>query len=480
MASRQSDSRDLVRRCEAVGWETTQTPRGVRVKTPKGVYVIHLTYSDYKSLNLATIALEKKGLLEAEDEQAKDKMEEAQRRIEEGRQSAAKKAVTLSARAKKMTNSVALAKAAGPYLGEPETVSVTWFTEKHPAPWSRWVWMDRDLARYLLKHHNLPGKPGLAGTNRPQSESTIRRYRDIVLAGQWRLTHQGMAMDTEAKVQDAQHRLAAIDAAGEIIDEKGIEHLPEEVQERLQRFLDPYGRLRVPTQFSVGMDPDNFKAIDEGLLRNAAQLFTMEGESYGGPLRSALRLVVAYRTGDESARNRWRLKTTNQELVDANDSADQEALRDAVRAGVAQASAKRKMDTGHKMSPGSFAALQYVLYNANGNDNQFVKLFLEGYVTGVKAGLKAPDRMMLDDDDPRQSLRATLAWWKNRTGRAAAPLDQLGLGITAWNNLVRGRHVTRMVWKTDTPLPEILICKDSGENGSAVPRALVGEVTLHG
>jgi hypothetical protein len=46
--------------------------------------------------------------------------------------------------------------------------------------------------------------------NRRQKETTLDAYARDMLAGKWRLTHQGIAFDDKGNLIDGQHRLGAV------------------------------------------------------------------------------------------------------------------------------------------------------------------------------------------------------------------------------------------------------------------------------
>lgn len=50
--------------------------------------------------------------------------------------------------------------------------------------------------------------------NRPISQAHVDRLAGDIIAGRWRLTHQGIAFDTEGLLADGQHRLWAVVEAG--------------------------------------------------------------------------------------------------------------------------------------------------------------------------------------------------------------------------------------------------------------------------
>lgn len=483
VATRQSQAMALVRECEKAEWETEYSGDGVKVFTPEGPLVIHLTPSDSRSLKNLRAELERRGLSKALEAVEERKEKERREKLAADAAAADVKTAKLLKRSNG-TPRVALQRAAGAYLVDVEDAPLDWFTQPHPAPWHRWVAMTPTLARYLLEFHNKPGKAGVAGTNRPQSESRIRYYVDVIVSGQWLLTHQGMAMDRREPtpmVQDGQHRLAAIDLAGDLLDQ--LRDMPDDERERLLASGAKDGRyagilkpgsttelvdeLKVPVSFYVGMPEENFAAIDDVLLRNASQLFTQAGEKNGGTLASAARLIHAYRTSDP--RQRLRRRITNQDTLAilAENGGDQ--LRKA--ASLANSHARKKASTGVY----AFAAAHYLLGEANGHDNVYVKAFFDGVLNGYRVSADGT-RVMLDDDDPRQALRVTMQD-KLQQGKMPRPIDQLGIYITAWNMMVNGRHKRRITWYAGTSeIPKIDVCPDKGPNASAPPRALGTEV----
>jgi len=50
--------------------------------------------------------------------------------------------------------------------------------------------------------------------NRPVNEAHVKRLARDIRAGRWRLTHQGIAFDTDGLLVDGQHRLWAVSEAG--------------------------------------------------------------------------------------------------------------------------------------------------------------------------------------------------------------------------------------------------------------------------
>lgn len=332
--------------------------------------------------------------------------------------------------AKKTADEAALARAAGPYLTEPETVEIGWYTTKHPRPWMRWVKMNPVIAQLLLDEYN--------GDNRPLRPRTVEHYKNIILSGQWHLTHQGAAMDTRGLLQDGQHRLQAIVEAG-----------------------DHLGDLEVGMAFTVGMPEENFKAIDEGLLRSAADLFAKDGVTYGNQIQSMIRLIRAFE--DVNPRRMFRLKATNEFIYDTF-YGNEEELTMAARFG--QTNYRKAY-----LTPGALGAAYYLLRKKNGPDNKYVEAFFEGLLTGRKAGT----RLALDDLDPRAVTRQYFQNLKLNKKRFTG-IEALAIIVMAWNNVVNGYRPRFVRFTDDQDIPRITICADRGPNASVCPEILYGEV----
>lgn len=406
MTTRQADSEALLDRCRTAGWRVERSSRGYKVYDGGGtMHTVHLTYSDHRSLKNTLAGLERAGLTEAEQAIKNTRLTESRTRADVAREVAEK-------RGKELATKTQIRRATGPYMTEIEDVPLDWFTTPHPAPWMRWCNITPDLANTLLGYHN--------GDNRPLAESTTNYYRDIILAGMWHLTHQGMAMDTRALVQDGQHRLSAVVAAGKI---------------------DP--DVVVPFAVFVGMPPENFKAIDEGKLRNARQLFGKMGEKNSSCLQTTVRLVYYYQDGD--ARRSARLRLPNQVVVDTFGT-DECGYRESAAFG-------QKNYLKLWCSNGALGAAHYLISKENGRDNDFVHQFFSGLTTGLIPGT----RTVLDDDDPRNAFREKMQQLRIK-GETRTAMTQLGMLIATWNNLINSRRIRHLMFTNDSPIPKVLRC----------------------
>lgn len=433
MGSRLSDARALVKRVENAGWLVSRSRDGWKVSTPKGPITIHTSYSDVNAIENVERRLKAAGLAKLEEQMAVARETARVTRTSKAQAAAFSEVERINKANEEAARAAAVARASGPYLA-PEDVKITWFAQPHPAPWMRWVKMTPEIARYLLDNHN--------DINRPLREARSAHYKNVIMHGDWRQTHQGMAMDSDGKLQDGQHRLKAlVDASDELDDEK----------------------LWIPVAFFVGMDPANFAAVDEGGNRSPSDLFARGKESYGAVIASVVRLNIAFYA--QQPRRAIRERLTNEAII-TEFGKDAEEYRTASRFGALN---YKKV----KMNPGPLGAAYYILRRENGADNRYVEAFIYGLVTGLKTG----SRIALDDLDPRAVARSYFV--NNRLkGKTVRPIEAVSVVIQAWNNVVEGRTPKNVKFTDDMDVPRVVIMRDSGDQMAVytAPKALAGEV----
>lgn len=78
--------------------------------------------------------------------------------------------------------------------------------------------------------------------NRKIKNSVVRHYANMMLRGEWGLTHQGIAFDSAGVLRDGQHRLLAVVASN------------------------------IPVAMMVSWGVDNVKIMDRGAIRSAADI----------------------------------------------------------------------------------------------------------------------------------------------------------------------------------------------------------------
>lgn len=414
----------IIAQCRKVGWTAERASGGGWRVIAEGhaPYLVHGSYSDTNAVeqvrrHLNTWGLDAK-LAAIEDKRAKDKS---------ARLAAERKAA--DTRAQKMAAQAALTeRAAGPYAGPIER-PYEWYIADHPGPHIEFVYITPTLARQLLK---------LNVDNIPAHMPTVDYYRTVVQGKRFRMTHQGMAIDTRRVLQDGQKRLMACADSDEPI----------------------------AVAFAVGMPPENFKVIDEGRNRSIADLLGKDDVADRNVVGTTVRLVAAYR--EPYPRAFLKRKTSNETLYDAF-KGDPARLGEAVRWG-------RQHATQGRLVASALCAAVYLLREANGRDNVFVQAFLNGLVSGVKGG--ADSRILLDKNDPRLVLREDMQQRRERGNRLRA-VEQLGFILLAWNLIVdNGQQARRIKWNdAQDDIPQIIVCRDKGAHASAVPDKLRGEFT---
>lgn len=425
MASRQATSMSLVKRIERLaplGWTVERRGDGYMAKNGRGQqHGIHLTYSDRNSLQACIREMDAQmGLADDEMKLKGNKLRERAEVIAADRQRAERKTLTLQAR-----DTHLVAKAAGPYMVEPEPCDLAWLTAEHPRPWFKWMYVTAKAARIILDDHN--------SDNRAFSQTAADRYAAIMVSDQWHLTHQGAAFDTRGILQDAQHRMAAVSQVGEQLD-------------------DP--DYQVPFAVFVGMPQENFKAIDEGRLRTATQMLKKDGRGNPTHLPTIVRTVAAFNSEAPRAAAKH-IKIANAQLFAILD-ADREEYDEAAAFG-----GRHYRKTG--VTPGALGAAYYLIRQANGHDNPYVDAFFEGFARNRKHNTN----LVLPEDDPRAVLRTKFEY------NSPKPIEAVFWFIHTWNNLVKGHHPRYLKANDDTPPPRILICLP-GEG--ITPRALAGEI----
>lgn len=422
MARQSSEIEQLVDRCRKAGWRVVRASSGgYKVYNLDGVMMpAHLTYSDTRSFTNLRKALEGLGLLRDEEtvRAAREQRKQQQAKVDEEAMVAATK--------RAQEQSSAVVRAAGPYLVEAENLDLEWCLKPHPAPWMRWVSIDAATAQTILDEAN--------SNNRPIDKTQVRFYRDIMLARMWHRTHQGIAFDTAGVLQDGQHRLMALCAAS-----------------TADPTVDP-----IIAAVWVGMPEENFKAIDEGKLRNARQLFSRDKEKSTAVLQSMMRLI--HYLGEPNARSATRLRLPTQVILDEF-AKDPERLREASQYGAHNG---RLIYT----SQGALGAAYYVLHQANGWDNPYVGAFFEGLLRGAYGH---------EDLDPRAVFRRRMLDIKlsNKKEQRRSALTQVGMLLHTWNNCVTDRRPRTLPFGDTNPIPSITRCLPGQ---GAAPEAFRGEL----
>lgn len=112
--------------------------------------------------------------------------------------------------------------------------------------------------------------------NRRLSRGVVGKYAADMAAGRWRLTGDAIRFDTNKRLIDGQHRLAACVKSGK-----------------------PFETLVI-----YGVAPEDQEFVDLGKSRNAIDVLALRGMQSTHRLSSALRMILTYR--DDAVANRGR------------------------------------------------------------------------------------------------------------------------------------------------------------------------------
>jgi hypothetical protein len=236
-------------------------------------------------------------------------------------------------------------------------------------------------------------------TNRPISRPTVRAFAEAMRRGEWLVTHQGIAFDTNGVLVDGQHRLAAIIEAD------------------------------IPVELTVFTDvgEGTFDVLDIGKRRTAADVLAIEGEKNSTMLAAMVRTVWLYTNRPDSNWSGGNAAVSNHQIVQTLE--EHPKLRDFPSLGEQIASS-----TGMIKSAAGAAA--YLVEQATRRTD--LSPWYEGIIDG--AGLQK--------GDPRLLFRRVM--FNMTRKQAGQPMrrrdtrEHVALYIKAFN-----------AWRTGEPLPQL-------------------------
>lgn len=402
MAGRQAESAKIVDRARRVGWAVVENGNGWKIACPDGTNItVHKTYGDVKSFQNVTSSLERKGLAEAEADLDVRRAQERREAIQADRLKAEAKAAEIAQRsaAKRAT---ALTRAAGPYASAQPTISE--LLAKHAAPRTyQHVLVDAAMAKAMLDRND--------PRNRALKPAWVAEWVQVIRAGKWLYTHQGVAFNTDALIQDGQHRLTAV-----------VET-----------------EIPVEFQVSVGMPDENFKVLDSGHGRTAGSVLSMEGFTNGTTLAAMGRVLHLYETWGPALLEHTGGRVSNSAIVSMVDS----LLRSDAEEALALAHRLRREIGG---GVGGTSAAFYLLLGAIPRTDPRPMAFIEDLIRGVT-----------DDEDPVYWVRRTLTRAAGRVARRLNTAEQMTLIIKGWNARVKGHKGSFIVVRTGSAVPAIAL-----------------------
>ncbi|MDT4950173.1 MAG: hypothetical protein QOJ37_2768 [Pseudonocardiales bacterium] len=249
-------------------------------------------------------------------------------------------------------------------------------------------------------------------TNRPLSRATVQSFAEAMRRGDWQVTHQGIAFDTNGVLVDGQHRLAAIIEAD------------------------------VPVEVTVFTDvePDTFDVLDTGRRRNAADVLAIEGEKSTTLLAAMVRTVWQYENRPDTSWSGGGAAVTNHQIVQTLEQHPK--IRDYI--AVAE---RLAAETGMIKSAAGTAA--YLVDSANKTRKTALNDWYEGVIGG--AGLAKAD--------PRLTFRKTMfAMARKQAGvvqRRRDTREHVVLYLKAFNAWAMGETLTQLRYTAREPAPTI-------------------------
>ena len=97
----------------------------------------------------------------------------------------------------------------------------------------------------------------VAGSNRNLRDRLVDKYAAMMQAGQWLLTHQGIAFDMDGKLIDGQHRLHAIIKAGVPVEMLVSHNVQDHEEIKAMSVVDGGAARSVADQLSIGYGVKN-------------------------------------------------------------------------------------------------------------------------------------------------------------------------------------------------------------------------------
>lgn len=246
--------------------------------------------------------------------------------------------------------------------------------------------------------------------NRPVREKRVRQLADTIREGHWRLTSQGISFSRDGGLNDGQHRLKAIVAAG----------------------------VAVPCRVTFGEDRDVFDVLDTHSTRSGGDVLATAGYTYWNYLAAAARIYAAV-TSDRP----WSLPTLSNEdvLVLIGDNRDMEL----VCPDGSQTAKKLRCSSG-----AIIAALYLIRQHSAHADrlSEFAKKLANGEDLGAKNPILILRNLILTEHFARA---------RSGSGLAAKKILLCAAIILAWNRWIADRPGTTkaLQWDPATPFPEV-------------------------
>ncbi|MFJ5687702.1 hypothetical protein [Streptomyces sp. NPDC093099] len=225
-----------------------------------------------------------------------------------------------------------------------------------------------------------------ATVNRRLNAGQVRTLMETIIRGEWKLTHQGIAFDSNGTLLDGQHRLHAIIEANTPVEMVVFE----------------------------GLSKDVFSVLDTGKRRSAADTLFSTGEKYLSQLSSTIRHVILFNTMPNLPWRGAQARVSNDQILAAYNE-DPDRYRESV-------------SIGRELSKHLFASWTAVSTAVFLTTEAAPAGEIEAWISGLKSGAG------LDSHDARLALREVPKDIQKRSSKRKMNMrDQMAIYIKAWN-----------------------------------------------
>ncbi len=275
---------------------------------------------------------------------------------------------------------------------------------------------------------------------RPVQTSIVEKYRTRMRKGQWRITHQGVAIDWHGCVLDGRQRMKA--AIAEDMD--------------------------LTIYVTYGMDPSTFFAMDDGKNRTSADAISMADLHWFTttedgkrkelkPTRTALAAAVAlclnldYRNPDGTMKPRYELELnlySREDLVNGLRVLDEDGTSEEgpyFDLGYYTSHAGDLRRHAHMTMTAAYVAM-FMAHRAHPGGPHGI--WHNQLITGANLAAKSPALKLIK----ALANQATNGRRANSRGGMTS-LGQYAIYTKAWNAFLAGKNVDQLKWREDEEVP---------------------------
>jgi hypothetical protein len=240
--------------------------------------------------------------------------------------------------------------------------------------------------------------------NRKVSENVVQHYAQTMLNGEYKVTHQGIAFDTDGNLVDGQHRCLAVVKSG----------------------------CTVQIMKTDGLPTDAFDYIDRGKKRVVGDVLSIDGEKASRSLASLLAKLWHYRNHpDQVWAGRIREPTIGEIRQTLDDNPNVRMIIEKFRTRLKQVGSNTDV-----------LLCLYLFWEVDEDD-------------GLEFGDKLCDGTDLKKGDPILALRNRFINLRAMK-QHISPRERIGMTLKAWNAWRRGDQIRALRFTTQETFPVLI------------------------